>query len=109
MSKRQGGHNIVDQQSKCEIQCIGRHRKPETGGGKSVKQAAKICRNQCHASSKKRGGLKKNLKGKATKRSFMNLREDDDNSDDEDNSSEDQERRDFIEFLKRRLQENNDN
>lgn len=48
VSKRQGGRNVVDRQSKCEIQCIHKHRFPGRGAkGKSVKAAAKVCRNEC--------------------------------------------------------------
>lgn len=115
MSKRQGGHNIIDQQSKCEIVCIGKQRKAETGGGKSVKAAAKACRNLCNAQSKKREGGKKSVKSykppkTPSKRSFMNLREDDDDieSDDQSESNEDQERREFLEILQEQLENNND-
>ena len=112
MSKRQGGHNIIDQQSKCEITCIGKHRKPETGGGKSVSAAAKICRNMCNTQSKKREQIKKGLKGKKTaKRSFLNLREEDDDdveSDDQSDSNEDQQRREFLETLQEQLENNDD-
>lgn len=59
MSKRQGGHNVVDKQSKCEIECIYKYRNPKGGKGKTVKEAAKICKNQCPYANKKRDDKKK--------------------------------------------------
>lgn len=90
MSKRQGGHNIIDAQSKCEITCIESERHPTRGKGKSVKEAAKVCRNVCKAPSKKNVDKKK--KGvKTLKRAFV---------DSSDSDDQEQQRRELYEYLK---------
>jgi hypothetical protein len=108
MNKRQGGLNIVDKQSKCEIECIHGQRNPKTGKGKTIKDAAKACRNTCNASSKKRGGKPEN-KNKSPKRNKLNLREINDDDDSNSNSSEEQQnqRREFYDYLMEQLQRNN--
>lgn len=47
MNKRQGGYNTVSPGLKCEIECVGKLRKPETGDGMSIKDATKACKNIC--------------------------------------------------------------
>jgi hypothetical protein len=112
MVKRQGGLNMVDQQSKCEITCIHSERNPSSGAGKSIKDAAKACKNRCNASSKKRGGGKKKtvVQRKSPHQKKVNVRDivDDDDSS---NSSEDQqqnERREFYDYLMEQVQRNNE-
>ena len=102
MNKRQGGHNIIDKQSKCEITCIHSERNPAKGPGKSVKEAAKACRNICKASTKKRGG-KKNSAAKSLKREMMEEREDGSSSEEQQ-----QQRREFLDFLQAQLEAEND-
>lgn len=102
-SKRQGGHNIVDKQSKCEIQCIYQQRNPTTGKGKSVKEAAKICRKQCPNPNKRRSGTKDNIKQntKGKEKSLRQLLEDDSNE-------EQTERRELYDYLMEQIQRNHD-
>ncbi|CAF1306691.1 unnamed protein product [Rotaria sordida] len=54
MKKRQGGYNVINQDLKCEIECVDKLRNPEKGQGMSIKNAAKACKNICVTSSKKR-------------------------------------------------------
>ncbi|CAF4624812.1 unnamed protein product, partial [Rotaria sp. Silwood2] len=54
MNKRQGGYNVINPDLKCEIECVGKLRNPETGQGMSVKDATKACKNICASPSKKR-------------------------------------------------------
>ncbi|CAF1363027.1 unnamed protein product [Rotaria sordida] len=54
MNKRQGGYNVINQDLKCEIECVDKLRNPEKGQGMSIKNAAKACKNICVTSSKKR-------------------------------------------------------
>jgi hypothetical protein len=104
MNKRQGGNNMIDQQSKCEITCIQTQRHPPSGKGKTVKEAAKACRSVCNPTGKKHGG-KKHAGQKSPKRSLMNLRG---NAGMDDSSSDDLQRRELYEFLKEQLQEENE-
>ena len=104
MSKRQGGHNVIDQQSKCEIVCINKERNPEKGKGKTVKEAAKACRGICNAASKKRGG-KKVVAPQARKTSKLNSRSFQEEDDAAESNEEQQERRDFLELLQERLEQ----
>ena len=99
VSKRQGGHNVVDKQSKCEIECIFKQRNPNSGKGKTVKEAAKVCKTLCPLANKKRG--QKKPAGKP-KREFI---------EDESESSEEQQqfqRRELYNYLMEQLQENNE-
>jgi hypothetical protein len=102
MSKRQGGHNIIDKQSKCEIACIHTERNPSKGPGKSIKEAAKSCRSVCKVATKKRGGKNINA-AKSLKREMMEEREEDASS-----SSEEQQRREFFDFLQAQLEDENE-
>lgn len=104
MNKRQGGHNIIDKQSKCEITCIHSERNPAKGPGKSVKEAAKSCRNICKASTKKRGG-KNNSAAKSLKREMMEERAEENNSSEE---QQQQQRREFLDFLQAQLEAESD-
>jgi len=47
MSKRQGGYNVIKPDLKCEIECVGKLRDPDTGPGLSISQAAKRCKDIC--------------------------------------------------------------
>ena len=80
MSKRQGGNNIVDKQSKCEIQCIYEQRNPKVGKGKTVKDAAKVCKQRCPNLNKKRDDKKK-LNVRKPAGNNMGLREFNDDDD----------------------------
>ncbi|CAM4777762.1 unnamed protein product [Rotaria magnacalcarata] len=102
-SKRQGGHNIVDKQSKCEIECIYAQRNPKTGKGKSIKDAAKACRQVCPNTSKRRSGDKAGVQ-KTGKNKKLNQRQlsDDDSSEEQNNQ-----RREFYDFLLNQIQRNN--
>ncbi|CAF2376946.1 unnamed protein product [Rotaria sp. Silwood2] len=101
-SKRQGGHSVVDSQSKCEIQCIHAQRNPKFGKGKTVKEAAKACKKRCPNPNRTGGGNKKNTSGTA-KGKYKSLRQIDD-----DDSSEEQQnqRREFYDYLMEQLQRN---
>ena len=106
MSKRQGGRNVIDQQSKCEIVCINTKRNPDKGKGMTVKEAAKACRGVCGAASKKRGGSKiaTTHVRKANKMNLRSFQEEDDAAEAND---EQQERREFLDLLQERLEQNN--
>jgi hypothetical protein len=106
-SKRQGGLNKVDKQSECEIKCIYKQRNPSSGKGKTVKEAAKVCKNLCPASAKKRGDKKNVVQRKTEHHNKINTRE---FVDDDSNSSDEQEtqRREFYAYLMEQLQSNND-
>ncbi|CAF3808962.1 unnamed protein product, partial [Rotaria sp. Silwood1] len=54
MNKRQGGYNVIDQDLKCEIECVDKLRNPQTGQGMSIRDAAKACKNICGYGIKKR-------------------------------------------------------
>ncbi|CAF4022043.1 unnamed protein product [Rotaria sordida] len=54
MNKRQGGYNVINQDLKCEIECVDKFRNSKKGQGMSIKDAAKACKNICVTSSKKR-------------------------------------------------------
>ncbi|CAF3376616.1 unnamed protein product [Rotaria sp. Silwood1] len=102
-SKRQGGHSIVDKQSKCEIECIHTQRNPKIGKGKTIKEAAKACKQICPNPNKGGRGNKKNTQ-RTAKGKYMSLRQFDD-----DDSSEEQQnqRREFYDYLMEQLQRNN--
>ena len=100
MSKRQGGHNVVDQQSKCEIQCIYKQRNPDKGKGKSVKDAAKACKALCPAPSKKRGQKKPAVKPKS-KREY-------DEEESESGDEQQVQRRELYNYLMAQLDEDNE-
>ncbi|UJR17190.1 hypothetical protein I4U23_004085 [Adineta vaga] len=51
--KRQGGYNIIKADLKCEIECVGNLRNPETGNGLSIKKATEACKNICAQAYKK--------------------------------------------------------
>lgn len=95
---------MIDQQSKCEITCIHKERNPEKGKGKTVKEAAKSCRNVCGAANKKRGGKKfaAPLARKTSKLSSRSFQEEDDAAE---SNEEQQERRDFLDLLQERLEQ----
>lgn len=61
-SKRQGGHNVVGKETKCEIECVHAERFPKKGRGKTIGQAAKICKNRCVLPNSKGGGKKVHVK-----------------------------------------------
>lgn len=99
MSKRQGGHNVVDQQSKCEIQCIYQERNPKVGKGKTVKEAAKVCKQKCPSPQKRRNN-KKQLSPKKPSGKTFGLREFDEN--------DEMERRELYNHLLAQLEDNSD-
>lgn len=101
MSKRQGGHNIIDRQSKCEIACIATERNPEKGKPKTIKEAAKVCRNVCKAPAKKQTNDKKKPT-KLPKRALVDFLLASENDD------EQQERREFLDFLTEQFQQDED-
>ncbi|CAF3405873.1 unnamed protein product [Rotaria socialis] len=102
-SKRQGGHNIVDKQSKCEIECIYTQRHPQTGKGKSIKDAAKACRQMCPNTSKRRSGNKTGVQKTDKNKKFNQRQLSDDDSSEEQNNQ----RREFYDFLLDQIQRNN--
>jgi hypothetical protein len=103
MSKRQGGHNVVDKQSKCEIECIFKQRNPNSGKGKTVKEAAKVCKGLCPVPNNKRAQKKQVAKPKP-KHSLREFTEDDSNSSEEQQIQ----RRELYNYLMEQLQQNND-
>lgn len=54
LNKRQGGYNIIKPDLKCEIECVGNLRNPESGQGMSIKEATKACKNICLVTNAKR-------------------------------------------------------
>ncbi|CAF0946605.1 unnamed protein product [Adineta ricciae] len=104
-SKRQGGHNVVDKQSKCEIQCIHSERHPSRGKGKSVKDAAKVCKNRCNLPGKKTPGPRSKPKPVRPIKTRAFIDEDDDSVGSED---QDVKRREFYDYLMEQIQRNAD-
>jgi len=103
-SKRQGGHNIIDKQSDCEIKCIYNERNPTSGKGKSVKDAANACKKKCPI-NKKRDNKKSNLSKKAQPNKKLNLREFIDDDDSVSSEEEQQaQRRELFNYLMEQLQ-----
>lgn len=47
VNKRQGGYNTINPDLKCEIECVGKLRDPETGKGASIREATRACQNIC--------------------------------------------------------------
>lgn len=105
--KRQSGHNVVGKQTKCELECVHAERHPKVGKGKTIKAAAKVCKNKCVIPSNKRGGkpITAHTVSKPTKKiSVRDFIEDSDS-----NSSEEQQnqRRAFYDYLMEQVQRNN--
>ncbi|CAF3559452.1 unnamed protein product [Adineta steineri] len=82
-SKRQ-----VKKETKCEIECVHKERFPSRGKGKTIKEAAKTCKNKCVIPGKKHGG-----KHVAPKKACSEEQQND--------------RREFYDYLMEQIQRNN--
>ncbi|UJR10631.1 hypothetical protein I4U23_014828 [Adineta vaga] len=103
-SKRQGGHNLVNKGTKCEIECVGAQRHPSSGKGKNIKEAVRICKNKCLI----RGGKTPIYKGKPKYVKPMKTRAFIEEDDDSDNSEDqDAQRRELYDYLMEQIQRNN--
>ena len=111
VSKRQGGRNVIDKQSECEIKCIHAERnpvdkktKPKTVGG-----AAKVCRQKCNLPGKKRGQKKTIVqRTRQPVNQKLSLREFTEDESNDSNEEQELQRREFYDYLLEQLQQNDE-
>ncbi|CAF1092132.1 unnamed protein product [Adineta steineri] len=97
-SKRQ-----VKKETKCEIECVHKERFPSRGKGKTIKEAAKTCKNKCVIPGKKHGGKHVAPKKPGHKMGLRELLDNDSNSSEEQQND----RREFYDYLMEQIQRNN--